>query len=64
MATYSGLVGASCAHLGGDPTVLWIIEVDTGSRGEATGKTVNVEANGHDIYVPLTDVCFASLTAI
>lgn len=51
MAAYSGLVGASCTHLGGDPTVSWSIEVDTGSRGEPTGKTVNVEANGHDIFI-------------
>jgi len=58
MAAYSGLVGASCTHLGGDPTVSWSIEVDTGSRGEPTGKTVNVEANGHDMYLPSTDVCF------
>jgi len=51
MAAYPGLVGASCTHLGGDPTVSWSIEVDTGSRGEPTGKTVNVEANGHDIFI-------------
>jgi hypothetical protein len=52
MAAHSGLVGVSCTHLAGDPSVLWIIEVDTGSRGEPTGKTVNVEANAHDMYMP------------
>lgn len=43
---HSGFIGVSCAHLGGDPTVSWIVEIDTGCRGEPTGKTVNVEANG------------------
>lgn len=43
MAAHSGLVGVSCTNFGGDPTLSWIIEVDTGSRGEPTGKTVNVD---------------------
>lgn len=47
------LVGVSCTHLGGDGTVSWIIEVDKGSRGEATGNMVEVEANGGDMYYPL-----------
>ncbi|KAN0073553.1 hypothetical protein V8E54_008773 [Elaphomyces granulatus] len=64
MAAHSGLVGVSCTHFGGDPTVSWVIEVDTGSRGEPTGKTVNVEANGHDMYVPSTDIYSYLLTAV
>jgi hypothetical protein len=55
MAAHSGLVSVSCAHFGGDPTVSWTIEVDTGSRGEPTGKTINVEANGHDMYLSNPD---------
>jgi hypothetical protein len=64
MAAHFSLVGVSCIHFGGDPTVLWVIEVNTGSCGEPTGKTVNVETNGHNIYVPSTDVYSYLLTAV
>ncbi|KAH0559425.1 hypothetical protein GP486_004059 [Trichoglossum hirsutum] len=46
----SGLVGVSCIHLGGDGGVLWSIDVDGGTRQGATGKTVEVKANGGDMY--------------
>lgn len=46
MVAHSGFIGVSCAHLEGGPTASWIIEIDTGCRGEPTGKTVNVEAGG------------------
>jgi hypothetical protein len=48
MAGQSGLVGASCTHLGGDETVSWIIEVDKCGRG----KTDKAKANGNDMYLP------------
>jgi hypothetical protein len=51
MISVEGLVGAQCFHFGGDETVSWIVEVDTGSRGEATGDIVQVRANGGDMYV-------------
>ncbi|KAI9765767.1 MAG: hypothetical protein M1839_005393 [Geoglossum umbratile] len=47
----SGLVGVSCIHLGGDSEVLWSIDVDGGSRRGATGQSVEVKANGGDIFV-------------
>ncbi len=51
MATTTGLVGASCAHLWGDRDVSWIIKVDKGFRGEATRDMITMKANGGDMYV-------------
>jgi hypothetical protein len=61
MAAHSGLVDVSCTNFGGDPTLSWIIEVDTGSRGEPTGKTVNVEGNSRDMYLPSKLVFYSYL---
>ncbi|KAI9763387.1 MAG: hypothetical protein M1840_000579 [Geoglossum simile] len=47
----SGLVGVNCIHLGGDSEVLWSIDVDGGSRQGATGQSVEVKANGGDIFI-------------
>ncbi|OCK76361.1 hypothetical protein K432DRAFT_385501 [Lepidopterella palustris CBS 459.81] len=51
MASVEGLVGAMCYHLGGDRNVSWIVQVDGCSRGAATGKVVEVRANGGDIFM-------------
>jgi hypothetical protein len=64
MAVYSGLIGISYIYFGGDPTVLWVIEIDTGSCSKPTGKIVNIEANGYNIYLPLTDIYSYLLTVI
>lgn len=50
LAAMAGLVGASCVHLGGGRTVQWKIKVDKGIRGEATGETATLNANGGDMY--------------
>lgn len=41
--------GLSCIHLGGDSTVTWVIEVDQGLKGEHTGVTKKVRADGGDM---------------
>lgn len=51
MADSSDLAGLSCTHLGGDSTVAWLIEIDQGLKGEHTGITTRVRANGGDIFV-------------
>lgn len=53
MASAKDLVGAMCYHLGGDQNVTWIFQVDACSRGVATGKIVDVKANGGDMCVLL-----------
>jgi hypothetical protein len=50
LAEMTGLIGVSCTHLGGDSSVEWIIKVDKGIRGEATGNMYTVKANGGDMY--------------
>lgn len=49
MVSQQRLVGISCTHLGGDYGAPWVIEVDTGSRGEPTGRTIAIDAAGHDM---------------
>jgi len=51
LAEMTGLIGVSCTHLGGDSSVEWIIKVDKGIRGEATGNMYTFKANGGDIFV-------------
>jgi hypothetical protein len=38
LAEMKGIVGVSCTHLGGGSEVEWTIEIDEGSRREATGR--------------------------
>ena len=49
MASIKGVVGVSCWHFGGDLSVAWAVEVDTGHRGPTTGDMVKMEANGGDM---------------
>lgn len=41
-------------HLGGDKNINWIIEIDQGLRGEATGKMETILATGRDMYLHST----------
>lgn len=50
LAAMTGLIGVSCTHLGGDSALEWLIKVDKGIRGEATGNMHTVKANGGDMY--------------
>lgn len=49
----TGLISVSCTHLGGDSSIEWLIKVDKGIRGEATGNMYTVKANGGDMYYTL-----------
>jgi len=51
LAEMTGLISVSCTHLGGDSSAEWLIKVDKGIRGEATGNMYTVKANGGDIFV-------------
>ena len=66
MVENADLAGLSCVHLGGDSGIGWLIEIDQGLKGEPTGVTTRVRANGGDmqgtpIYqiFPISNVCLA-----
>ncbi len=49
LAQGDGLAGFACIHLGGSDADDWVIELDMGLRGNATGNTTTVKANGTDM---------------
>ncbi len=57
MANAPELAGLSCIHLGGDSTVTWLIEVDQGLKGEHTGVTKKIRADGGDMQGALLSCC-------
>lgn len=61
MANASELAGLSCIHLGGDSTVTWLIEVDQGLKGEHTGVTNKIRADGGDMQGALVNCCIKML---
>ena len=46
MAEASEFVGLICTHLGGHADILWLIKIDQRLKGEPTGITQTVRANG------------------
>lgn len=63
MADAPELAGLSCIHLGGDSTVTWVIEVDQGLKGEHTGVTKKIRAEGGDMQ-ELWSVCCKNMLII